>query len=289
MKYIEFNKTLCNVRFLLNVIDLQSDCATGLTTETQTAGFFQIYFIKNADGYLRLNEKDIKLEPNTVVFISHNQHYSWHVDPSTYQGKMLVFQEDFLNDFFSDQYFIYRLLYFYQTLYPLTLSVPDSLFDDIISKLSEIRHEIVDTKSDSAHLIRSVLYYILIVLNRKYSEFYNIGEAITLDNTAYEFRKLVERNIYTDQRVDDYSSRMNISRISINKAVKSQFNITATEFIKSRLLFEIKMKLIHTQKTIAEIAHEFNFSEIQHIHRFFKQRTGKSPVEYRLDYQNGTM
>lgn len=275
------------MKFFMNVIDLQSNCAAEMTNETQTAGFFQIYFIKNAEGHLKLNADTIKLKPNTIIFVSQNQKYSWHVEPSSFEGRLLVFQEDFLNNFFSDQYFIYRLLYFYQTQYPLSFTVSDAYFADMIFKLKEIRQEILHTQSDSAHWIRSVVYYILIALNRKYSQENNIGNAIALDNTAYQFRKLVERHIYTDQKVDDYATRMKLSRISINKAVKSQFNVTATDFIKSRLLFEIKMKLIHSTKSVSEIAGDLNFSEIQHIHRFFKQKTGQSPMEYRSRYQNG--
>ncbi|BDD05686.1 helix-turn-helix domain-containing protein [Aureibacter tunicatorum] len=286
MKYIEFNKTLCNVTFLMNVIDLQSKCAIEMTSETQSAGFFQIYFIEQAEGYLKLNESKIDLKPCTLIFISQDQKYSWHLSSDQFEGKLMVFQEDFLNDFFSDQYFIYRLLFFYQTTYPLSMPISKPLFEDTMGKLSDIRQEILHVQSDSAHMIRSILYNILITINRAYAEHNHIDHAIALDNTAYQFRKLVEKHIYTDHKVEDYSSMMNLSRVAINKAVKSQFNITATDFIKSRLLFEIKMKLIHTAKTVSEIAHEFNFSEIQHIHRFFKQKTGISPMEYRLNYQN---
>jgi AraC family transcriptional activator of pobA len=258
-----------------------------MTSETQSAGFFQIYFIKKAAGYLKLNDKSIELCPNTIVFISQNQNYSWHFESPEFEGRLLVFQEDFLNDFFSDQYFIYRLLYFFQTEHNLSLVVNETYLDELLVKLQEIRQEIVNTKTDSAHLIRSILYYILISLNRSYAEKNAIDMAIASDNTAYQFRKLVEKNINTYQKVDDYSTKMNLSRVSINKAVKSQFKVTATDFIKSRLLFEIKMKLIHSSKSVSEIADEYNFSEIQHIHRFFKQKTGLSPGEYRLSYQNG--
>ncbi|TKG88384.1 AraC family transcriptional regulator [Puteibacter caeruleilacunae] len=288
MKYIEFNKTLCNVKFLMNVIDLQSNCAAEMTSETQRAGFFQIYFLENADGYLKLNDETIELKPYTIVFISQHQNYSWHVDASTFEGRLMVFQEDFLNDFFSDQYFIYRLLFFYQTNHPLYFNASEDFFNDMLLKLKEIRQEILNVQSDSAHLIRSILYYVLISLNRSYSQAHQLGDAIALDNTAYHFRKLVEKHIFTHHRVEDYSIMMNLSRITLNKAIKSQFNITATEFIKLRLLFEIKMMLIHTTKTISEIAHEVHYSEINHLSRFFKQKTGKSPGEYRLAYQNGT-
>lgn len=289
MQYLKFSKTICGVNFLLNAIDFQSECAFEFRPEIQSADYFQIYFFKHVNGSLKLNDKVIELEPNTLVFISQHQHHSWHGDFSNVEGQLLVFQNDFLNNFFSDQYFVFRLLYFYQTKHPLILAVTTPALDDYLLKLQEIKIELVDPKSDSVHLIRSILYYILVTLNRLYSKTNQLKEDIASDNTAYKFRQLVEDHIYSNQRVDDYSSKMNISRISLNKAVKTQFNVTATEFIKSRLLFEIKMKLIHSTKTISEIAHEFQFSEVNHLSRFFKQKTGLSPLEYRLDYQKGTL
>lgn len=288
MQYIKFNKTLCGVNFLLNVIDFQSDCPFELSSETQSADFFQIFFIKKADGFLQLNDKRIELEPNTIIFISQHQHHSWHGNFAEMEGQLLLFQDDFLNEFFADQYFVTRLLYFYQTVYPLSISVAPAYLDEHLEKVKEIKEELVFPKSDSVHLIRSILYYSLISLNRTYAKNNKLGAAISLDNTAYQFRQLVEKHIYTHQRVDDYASKMNVSRITLNKAVKAQFNVTAKEFIKLRLLFEIKMKLLHSSKTIAEIAYDFHFSEANHLSRFFKQKTNQTPMTYRLAYQNGS-
>lgn len=287
MEYLEFNKTICGVNLHLNAIDFQSECPFELTNATVSADFFQIFFLKKAEGFLQLNDEKIALKPNSIIFISKHQHHSWHADVATFEGQLLLFQDNFLNDFFSDQYFIFRLLYFYQTEFPLAIEVAPSYMDDNLLKLREIKHELVHPKSDSVHIIRSLLYYILISLNRNYFEINRFNEAISLDNTAYQFRKLVEKHIHTYQRVEDYAGMMKISRISLNKAVKAQFNVTVTDFIKSRLLFEVKMKLIHTSKTISEIADELHFSESNHLSRFFKLKTGQSPKEYRIDYQNG--
>lgn len=287
MHFIKFDKTVCGVNILLNVIDFQSDCPFEFVNDTISADFFQIYFFKKVSGFLKLNDQKIELENNSVIFISKDQHHSWHGDFSSVEGHLLLFQDDFLNHFFSDQYFIFRFLYFYQSDYPLKLLISDDELIDNLTKLSEVKHELVNPKNDSVHLIRSLLYYILIDLNRKYAINNQIKDAITLDNSAYQFRKLVEKYIKTKQRVEDYSDEMKISRVSLNKIVKKQFNITATEFIKSRLLFAVKMELIHSSKTISEIAHEFHFSEANHFSRFFKAKTDKTPIEYREDYQNG--
>lgn len=288
MQNLEFDQTICGVNLRLNAIDFQSDCPFQLSSESSSADYFQILFLKKVQGHLKLNDQIIELQPNSIVFISKYQHHSWHGDFSNLEGQLLLFQDDFLNDFFSDQYFIFRLLFFYQTKHPLILEVDDSYMSDNLSKLTLIKQELVSPKDDSVHLIRSLLYYILIDLNRTYSKINQLNEAISTDSTAYQFRKMVEENICTLQRVEEYAEKMHISRISLNKAVKTKFNVTASDFIKSRLLYEIKMRLVHSNKTIAEIANDLHFSEANHLSRFFKQKTKQSPADYRLNYQNGS-
>lgn len=287
MKHIKFNRTICGVEFLLNVLDFKYIDKNELSKGIQSTDFFQIIFIKNASGSLLLNNREIILSDNSIVFISQHQKHHWKVDYDTFDAQILVFQEDFLNEFFADKYFTFRLLYFYQTAYPLEIKVENINLENHLTKLFEIKRELVNPKSDSVHLIRSILYYMLIQLNRTYSEKNNIQSAIAKDNIAYQFRQLVEQFIYSKQRIEDYTRLMNISRITLNKSVKSQFNTTATNFIKSRLIFEIKMKLIHSNQTISEISNDLHFSESNHLSRLFKNKEGISPAEFRINYQNG--
>ena len=60
------------------------------------------------------------------------------------------------------------------------------------------------------------------------------------------------------------------------------------DFLKQRLLFEIKNYLIHSEKNVSEIANELHFSEPSHLMRFFKTQTGMTTSEFLADYQNGT-
>lgn len=288
MKHIKFSKSLCGVNFLLNVVYVKYEDSVVFSNELRTTNFFQIVFIKKGNGTLQLNDKVIDLKDNSIVFISENQKYQWNADPKKMDTTVLVFQEDFLNDFFSDKHFTYRLLYFYQTELPLHLAVSEQELQECLTKLDEIKIDLDHSKSDSVHLIRSILYYVLIQLNRLYSEFYHIPSAISNDNLAYEFRKLVEQNIYEKQRIDEYTNMLKVSRVTLNKAISKHFNVTTTAFIKSRLTYEIKMKLIFTQSTIEELAYVFHFSEPNHLSRFFKNQTGQTPKEYRNAYQNGS-
>src|SRR5690606_34308923 len=98
----------------------------------------------------------------------------------------------------------------------------------------------------SVHIIRSLIYYLLQKLNRVYAEKYQLSLKNQDTNYAFQFKKLIETNIEHKQRISDYTDLMGISRITLNKSVKEQFNLTATDLLKQRLLIEIKDYLIHS-------------------------------------------
>lgn len=287
MKTIKFHKSECGVEMLLNVLhgDLLSE--RYLERDSYNTDFFEILLFKTAKGSLILNQQKINIADNTTVFISPFQKRQWALDKEELDFTVLVFQENFLNDFFSDKFFTYRLLYFYQLNYPLNITVESIELQKALDQLMEIKAELVNAKTDSIHIIRSLTYYLLLKFNRIYAGHNNLSIERAENNYAYQFKQLLEINIRNKQRIDYYADLLNVSRITINACVKKQFNVTATELLKQRLLFEIKNDLIHSGKTIAEIAYGLNFSEPAHMMRFFKTQTGITSSQFISDYQKG--
>lgn len=273
--------------FLLNVLPSDEVKESYLTEETYNTDYFEIVFITSAIGSVTINQQKIALKDNSVVFISPFQKRKWDLVEKGLEFKILAFQEDFLNDFFADKLFTFRLLYFYQLDYPLLMEIDKNSFKKYCEQLTEIKIELTATKADSVHIIRSLLYYLLQKLNRQYALANDLTIESSTNNYAFEFKRLLEVHIKEKQRVNDYSDLLNISRITLNKAVKTQFNVTATNLLKQRLLFEIKNLLIHSNRTIQEIAYELNFSEPNHLMRFFKSQSGKTTTEFLDSYQNG--
>jgi AraC family transcriptional activator of pobA len=289
LKTIKFDKTECGVDFLLRAGSGNELKGAYTDTAVYNTDYFEILFFKNAKGYLILNQHKITITNNSLVFISPFQKRQWKLNPQELDFTFLIFQEDFLNDFFSDKLFTYRLLYFYQLHHPLSMVVPNEEIQKACELLSEINTELKKTQLDSEHIIRSLLYYLLLKLNREYAHHYQLPVDKPENNYAYEFKKLMEIHIKEKQRVNEYASLLGISRISLNKAVQAQFNITASHLLKQRVLFEIKNSLIHSRSTLAEIAHQLNFSEPNHLMRFFKAQTGLTITEFLKDYQNGSI
>ena len=287
MKTIKFHKTDCGVDFLLNVLSSEEIKENYLSNEIFNTDFFEIIFFKTGKGSIILNHQSITIKDSSVVFISPFQKRKWNLNRTNLDFKVLAFQEDFLNDFFADKLFTYRLFYFYQLVYPLLMQIDNISFKKLWEQLNEIKTELVNTKADSVHIIRSLLYYLLQKLNRKYAQNHNLSNENSANNYACQFKKLLEIHIKEKQRISDYTQLLKISRITLNKAVKDQFNVTASSILKQRLLFEIKNLLMHSDMNIGEIAYELNFSAPNHLMRFFKTQTGNTTTEFMDSYQNG--
>lgn len=252
--------------------------------KTYATDFFEIIFFSEADGSIWINDKKVTVGANRVVFLSPYQRHCYHIDTDEMCFKFLIFKEDFLHDFLTDKYFTYRLHFCYQTATPPVLQVESDRMKRYFDVLDEIKQELNLPLTNVEPILRSLLYYLLSQLNRTYAEAYNLP-SIKVDNTiAYRFKQLMEQNIRRKQRVADYADLLGVSRITLNKAVKSQFGLTATELLKNRMVLEIKEDLIGAQHPVKTIADRFGFSEPNHLMRFFKAQTGQTIGEYMKEY-----
>lgn len=284
---VPFSKTQCGVDFYINTGSGKE--ISGVLTENTTfkTDFFEFFFFRRTNGFLLLNCKQIDLHDNMVLLLSPYQQQEWHVDEQELDYTFLIFREDFMRTFLADKFFTYRLLYCYQTDTPPHLSVSQDTFAEYMRLLGKIKQELQHPTADSYNLIVSLLYYLLLVINREYASVYHLPVDVPKNNYAYQFKDLIERHIYDVQRVAEYAEMMHVSRVTLNNAVVAQFGVSANHLLKQRLLEALKNDLLFTDCTVTQLADKFHFSDPSHLMRFFKQQTGKTCSQYLSDYQNG--
>lgn len=112
---VPFSKTRCGVDFYINTGESKDIC--GVLTEHRTfkTDFFSFYFFRRVNGYVLLNFRKIELRDDMVLLLSPHQQQEWHVDEAELDYTFLIFREDFMRTFIADKFFIYRLLYYFQT------------------------------------------------------------------------------------------------------------------------------------------------------------------------------
>ena len=140
---VPFNKTQCGVDFYINTGESKDIC--GVLTEHKAfkTDFFSFYFFRRANGYLLLNFRKVELRDGMVLLLSPHQQQEWHVNEVELDYTFLIFREDFMRTFIADKFFVYRLLYYYQTDTPPYLFAEPKELTEYMRLLKKIKQEVI--------------------------------------------------------------------------------------------------------------------------------------------------
>lgn len=241
--------------------------------------FYEILFIEEGAGTFILDENRIPIAPGAIIFTSPGQIRHWEIEKKV-KGYTLFFEKDFLHLFFSDALFLYRFQYFHQYSHPTGVQISEVQFGKCLELLRGIEQEFGQLQNDSNHLIRSLLYQLLVILNRYYAEVHNVQRDTYVHTDFYRFRSLLEKKFVDDRSVEAYSRMLNISAGFLNKICRQFSGLSAQQMIHHKLISEIK-KQLHQNKSAKEISYDLGFSDPSNFNRFFKKLTGTTPQEYR--------
>jgi len=250
-----------------------------LDTTAHQLSFYEIIFIEKGTGTFTLDENEITINPQTIIFTSPGQVRRWKIEEQV-KGYTLFFEKDFLHLFFSDELFLYRFQYFNQYSRPTNMLVAEAPFGKCLDLLYEIEREFGRLQNDSNHFIRSLLYQLLVILNRYYAGLYNVQGDTYVHPDFYRFRSLLEKKVVDGLSAEGYAKMLNISYGFLNKICRQFSGLSTQQMIHYKLISEVKKRL-HQNKSAKEISYEFGFSDPSNFNRFFKRFTGITPQQYR--------
>lgn len=241
--------------------------------------FYDIAFIEKGKGSFKLDENLVEVAPGTVIFTSPGQVRRWNITEAL-SGYVLFFEKDFLNLFFTDEFFLYRFQYFHQYSRPTSMVMPPQMFSQVLGTLQSIEKEFDRLQNDSGHLIRAILYQLLVVLNRYYADNYRIQSDTYIHPDFLRFRSLLEKDFKDQHYVADYAQKLKVSAAHLNKVCRQYSGLSAQQMIHHKLISEIK-KQLRSNRSAKEIAYDFNFSDPSNFNRFFKKLAETTAQQYR--------
>jgi AraC family transcriptional activator of pobA len=265
---------------LLIDCSLYSNSGRRLQTDPFVVDFYGICIVTRGEGSISIDKCVFHFDKGSLIFFQPNRVSQWQHVSSNFDGYFLVFENEFIETFFQDSLFIYRFQFFHSSISHTLKCKPDFL-RSLVALCRTINSELANLREDSHHLLRSILYNILIQINREYIEQCGLSANLFQNNIALQFRKLLATKIRNHQRVEDYAAFLTISRAHLNNITKKAFGLPVSAIVKERLSTEIKRELLFTNKSIKEMSFEMNFSNVSNFVRFFKKQTGMNPGEYR--------
>ena len=242
--------------------------------------FHGIFIQNSGEANITIENESFQLHPGCFIFLRANQVREWVTVTPDFSGYLLIFENEFTETFFNDDLFIHRFQFF-EVSQPPVLRCGNRFLQEFVGSCENLRGELDHLKEDSHHYLRSLLYHMLIRINRAYIQQFGLSSKGYQDSIPTRFRKSLEENIRSKQRIGDYAELLKVSTSQLNKVILKTSGRSTAVVIRDRLLTEIKRDLLYTEKNISEIAYELGFSDNSNFIRFFKNQTGHTPNDFR--------
>lgn len=98
---------------------------------------------------------------------------------------------------------------------------------------------------------------------------------------AMTFKQLVHKNFKEQKTPGFYADKLAVSTNYLNRCVYSVFMKSSKDLILEILIMHSQFLLSESNKSIADICYELNFSDPSYFSRIFKKIVGMSPTAYR--------
>ncbi len=95
------------------------------------------------------------------------------------------------------------------------------------------------------------------------------------------FRRLLTAHHTVNKEVAYYAGKLHISPKTLNQSVRKATGKSAKQYISGFVLLQAKRELVHTRKSIKEIAYGLGFDEPTNFTKFFKKYEGETPLQFR--------
>lgn len=109
-----------------------------------------------------------------------------------------------------------------------------------------------------------------------------MSQSRSREQTIFDrFIELVNQHCTEHRQLDYYAQRICLTQRYLGTVIRQTNGVTAKEWIDRALITRIKVELLHTDKSVADIAYDLGFANPAFFSKYFKRLTGLTPQKYR--------
>jgi len=280
IKQYNFHKTKYGDELLIDLIRLESLELYIKENPTYSLTYYDITLIVDGEGKFGIDDNKLPIERGSIFFTSPGQVRSWQFNDIP-KGYALIFEEEFLCAFFNDPTFVQNLSYFNGSGISPALVLTSNEFNQLIPLMQNIQAEIGLYQNNDKHILRALLYQVLMLLNRIYLSHHPLSTKKITNRYIHEFIQSVNVNYRNYRSVDYYARQLHITSGHLNDLVKKHTGLNAKQHILNRTMLEAKRLLNYSTMTIDEIASHLNYESTTYFVRAFRNHTNMTPLHFR--------
>lgn len=254
-----------------------------------TTDFYSVMFKNYCKNNIKYGRKTIDFQDGNLVCIAPNQVIEIDNEVEEKEDKMgwgLFFHPDLIRTTSLNEKIKDYTFFSYEVTEALHLSDKEkNILFDCIQKIKIELQENIDVHSQFiiVSTIELLLNYCLRfygrqMITRSQTNKSVITEIHNILTKYFAGTKLKEQGLPT---VRFLAEQVNLSPGYLSDLLKKETGKNTQEHIHAHLIEEAKNSLLNSDKNINQIAFDLGFEYPQYFNKLFKQKTGKTPMEYR--------
>lgn len=288
-KVLGFPKPLHPLISLVNYSDIKTPFEEW--PKSIQPNFYKISYKKSLTGKIKYGQGYYDFDEGGLSFISPNQVIACADDEQDYSGYTLLIHPDFIRGYSLDNKIKTYGFFSYSANEALYLSDKEKKI--IFSVFENISDELNNTIDDfSQDLVISYVEVLLNYSNRFYKRQFITRKHVSNDlvckmeqllNEYFQNESTVNLGVPSVEYIAHY---LNVSPRYLSDMLRSITGQNAQQHIHTVLIEKAKEYLTATNLSVAEIAYKLGFEQPQSFNKLFKNKTNRTPVQFKQEFHN---
>ncbi|WP_073135610.1 helix-turn-helix domain-containing protein [Chryseolinea serpens] len=272
----------------LQHFEIHNRCIWKNRADAHRLDFYLVFLVIAGEGTHRMGLHEHDLRKNMLCFVGPNVISSWDWTGDDHRGYFVSFSDDFFNTGRNDKQFLSRLPFF-QIDGQAVLHLSDEQASQYASLFRFMEGEYAHRRAHSDEVLRSCLHALVHKAHAEYpSETSSqaprdrsglrLLEAFT-DLYSRDFEPIQQGKMIRIRKMSDYAAALGVSQNHLNDTVRALTGHSAGQLVRIRLVKQATMCLMHSDKTVSEIAYLLGYEDPSYFARFYKSQTGKAPSD----------
>lgn len=255
-----------------------------LIDKPHSHNFYLCVLFTEGFGKHEIDFNSYSVNPGKVFFLKPGQTHSWQFDTKP-EGFIFFHSQEFYELKFLD-HTLNSFPFYYSNQNPPVLELSEIKMNALKLKFEEVYTEYQQQNILKELKIINLINSIYIDLARAYTAEINLEKLVSSSYSLIleHLENLINEYFYQEKLPKFYSNQLNITTKHLNRVVKTTLNKTTSQLISERIILESKRLIIHSENNLAAIANILQFSDYAYFSRFFKSKTGFTPIAFRKKY-----
>ncbi|AZQ65520.1 AraC family transcriptional regulator [Flammeovirga pectinis] len=250
--------------------------------------YFEINLCIGLDAKISIDDYEINPIDFNLNFISSGQKATWEVKQSdaTYMSYIVLFSPEFL-PFTKNIFDVFENFPFFNHFTIPGYKLDRGQINKFIYYFDLMIFHYKDLTKDNLEIIRA---YLTLLLFKMKEELVFVNEVNSIktkkEEITLKFENLIKSTSEKFHPIKFYADKLEISTVYLSECVKTVTNLTAKQILDDYIMIEAKSLVAQSNLNSSQIASRLGFIDDSNFIKYFKSKTGFTPMKYKKELLN---